>query len=72
MSPELVDEAVRQMEYDRQFSSGVGEAAKKFRVAWWFHDGTSRESMVWALGNEALPYREYLIAHLVAWELSRS
>ena len=46
--------------------------AARFHDAWLFHKGASVESMIWALNNEALPFRAGVIAQLVAMRLHES
>lgn len=43
--------------------------ASQFYDAWMKHLGNSKTSMVWALNNESLPYREHLISLLVSLRL---
>lgn len=43
--------------------------AGQFYAAWLGRVDDSVNSMIWALNNEALPYRHVLIAHLVSIHL---
>ena len=54
--------------YDKSLMDRKSPAGQ-FYMAWLDRVGGSAESMIWALNNEALPYRHVLIAHLVSTHL---
>lgn len=54
--------------YDKSLMD-LKSPAGQFCRAWFECIGNATNSMIWALNNEALPYRHVLIAHLVSIHL---
>lgn len=63
-----VAELLNKVLYDEDLTDRKSPAGQ-FCIAWLDRVDDSVNSMIWALNNEALPYRHVLIAHLVSTHL---